>query len=282
MKAKPLVPMAWLSSFLPFNKWDLLLHFNIKISQNSDSKQVPFRFVVYDIIIPQKRGEKVSKPRGRHELKHHINYADVLQLRAKLPFIAKLDVNGAKENGYRVRSLYFDNYQDKALKEKLDGVSNREKFRLRFYNGKTDYIRLEKKSKKKGICFKESSTVTEEQCRCLLAGDLAALKENGSPLCLELYTKMYYQQLRAKNIVDYWRAYVYPPGNVRITLDYDLRADYMINNFLKPEAASIPISGIYLLEVKYDCFLPEIIRNLVSLSSRRSTAFSKYAVTRII
>ena len=39
---------------------------------------------------------------------------------------------------YRIRSLYFDNLADKALREKLDGVNGREKFRIRYYNG--DYL----------------------------------------------------------------------------------------------------------------------------------------------
>ncbi|WFA08008.1 polyphosphate polymerase domain-containing protein [Tissierella sp. Yu-01] len=221
--------------------------------------------------------------KGRHELKHYINYGDVLQLRARLPFVANPDKNSAKENGYMIRSLYFDNYNDKALKEKIDGVNEREKFRLRFYNYDTSFIRLEKKSKKNGICFKESAVVTKEQCNSLIAGDLAVLKEINNPLCLELYSKMHYHQLRAKNIVDYWReAYVYSPGNVRVTLDYNIRTSHNIHDFLKPETTLIPISDVYILEVKYDNFLPEIIRGVVSLSSRKSTAFSKYAVTRII
>ena len=225
----------------------------------------------------------MDKIQGRHELKHYINYCDVLQLRAKLPFVASLDENATEENGYRVRSLYFDNYNDKALKEKIDGVNEREKFRLRFYNGDTSFIRLEKKSKKSGISFKEKTAFTVEQCDRLIKGDIAVLKEMGHPLCLDLYSKMYYQQLRPKNIVDYWReAYVYTPGNVRITLDCDLRASFNIQDFLMPNPVLVPISDVYILEVKYDHFLPEIIRGLVSLSSRRSTAFSKYAATRII
>lgn len=225
----------------------------------------------------------MSKPKGRHELKHYINYGDILQLRARLPFVAKLDKHSAKERGYYVRSLYFDNYNDKALKEKVNGVNDREKFRLRFYNYDTSFIRLEKKSKRNGICFKESEVLSDEHCKRLIAGDLTALKENGSLLCMELYAKMHYQQLRTKNIVDYWReAYVYPPGNVRITLDYNIRADYNIHNFLEPKPSPIPISGVYILEVKYDNYLPNIIRGIVSLSNRKSTAFSKYAITRII
>ena len=225
----------------------------------------------------------MNELKGRHELKHYINFCDVLQLRARLPFVASLDENGVKENGYRIRSLYFDNYNDKALKEKIDGVNEREKFRLRCYNNDTSFIRLEKKSKKDGICFKESAILTDVQCNSLIKGNIAVLKEIDSPLCMEFYTKMYYQQLRAKNIVDYWReAYVYPPGNVRITLDYDIRTSHSVNDFLMPKPVLIPISEVYILEVKYDNFLPEIIRGLVSLSSRSSTAFSKYAATRII
>lgn len=225
----------------------------------------------------------MRESRGRHELKHYINYADVLQLRARLPFVANIDKNAVDGKGYQVKSLYFDNYNDKALKEKIDGVNEREKFRLRLYNDNTSFIRLEKKSKKDGICFKKNATLTEAECRRLLNGDIDVLKENADPLCLELYAKMHYQQLRAKNVVDYKReAYINPMGNVRVTLDYDIRTSSNIHDFWVPNSATVPISDVYILEVKYDNFLPEIIRGMVSLSSRRSTAFSKYAATRII
>lgn len=225
----------------------------------------------------------MSESQGRHELKHYINYADVLQLRARLPYVAGVDENATDGNSYRIKSLYFDNYNDKALKEKIDGVNEREKFRLRLYNDNTSFIRLEKKSKRNGLCYKESAIITEEECTRLLDGDLAVLKENGNYLCQELYTKMHYQQLRAKNIVDYQReAFIYPIGNVRITIDYDIRTSINVRDFLRSEPIAIPVTNVYILEVKYDNFLPEIIRGMVSLSSRSSTAFSKYAVTRII
>ena len=220
---------------------------------------------------------------GRHELKHYINYADVMELRARLPFVAAPDKNASDGNGYRVKSLYFDNYNDKALKEKVNGVNGREKFRLRLYNNDTSFIRLEKKSKINGLCYKESDVITEEECRRLLDGDISWLKEKGSRICLELYAKMQYQQLRAKNVVEYQReAYIYPVGNVRVTLDYDIRASGCVHDFLEPEPVPLPISGVYILEVKYDSFLPEIIRGIISLSGRRSAAFSKYAAARIV
>lgn len=225
----------------------------------------------------------MSNNHGRYELKHYINYADVIELKSRLPYVARPDENSNGEGGYRVKSLYFDNYNDKALKEKIDGVNDREKFRLRLYNDDTSFIRLEKKSKRNGICFKESAIVSEEECRRLLDGDYVVLKENKNPLCLELYAKMSFQHLRPKNIVDYRReAYVYPIGNVRVTIDYDIRTSLSIYDFLKPDPVLIPIPGVYILEVKYDNFLPEIIRGIVSLSSRTSSAFSKYAATRIV
>lgn len=224
----------------------------------------------------------MKKVSGRHELKYHINYGDILQLRSKLLFIASPDQNAIDENGYRVKSLYFDNYSDKALIEKIDGVNEREKFRLRLYNDDQSFIRLEKKSKTNGICFKQSTKINEDECRQLLDGNLEVLKKNGDPLCMELYTKMHYQQLRAKTIVDYRReAFIYPMGNVRVTLDYDIRTSDYIHDFLKTDPIRVPISGVYILEVKYDHFLPEIIRGMVSLSNRKNAAFSKYAAARI-
>lgn len=220
---------------------------------------------------------------GRHELKHPINQIDIMELRARLPCILKPDEHSSDGKGYRVRSLYFDNYLDKALREKVNGIDEREKFRIRLYNHDSSFIRVEKKSKKNGICFKDSARITVEECEQLLLGNLIPIKENGHPLLLELYTKMHTQLLRPKNIVDYMReAFVFCAGNVRITLDYDIRGSSAVGTFLQPEIITIPIHNQAILEVKYDHFLPEIIRGVVSLSSRKSTAFSKYAATRII
>ncbi len=218
---------------------------------------------------------------GRHEIKHYINHADYLQLRARLPFIAAPDENAAGGNGYRVRSLYFDNHEDKALREKIDGVNEREKFRLRLYNGDPSFIRLEKKGKKGGICFKESAVIPFEACSQLILGRYGALKETGDPLMLEFYAKLHFELLRPKIIVDYLReAYVFPAGNVRVTMDYDIRASLDPSAFLNRQVITVPIPDTIILEVKYDAFLPELIRGMAALGSRQQTAFSKYAATR--
>ena len=220
---------------------------------------------------------------GRHELKHYINAADYAQLRARLRVAAKPDENAGVYGGYDVRSHYFDNYADKAISEKLSGLSRREKFRLRYYNGDTSFIRLEKKSKANRLTYKESLTVSEEQCEGLLAGNYDSIKDPNKPLLMELYTKIRYQNLRPKNIVDYYReAYIYRAGNVRITLDSRIRTSNSVTGFLNPNLVTIPAANAIILEIKYDGFLPDIIRDILQINCRNQTEFSKYVVARLI
>lgn len=214
----------------------------------------------------------------RHEWKHEISPGDVPALRSRLRAVASLDEHGVG-GIYRVCSLYFDTPTDRALREKIDGVSRREKFRLRRYGG--GFIRLEKKSKNGSLCAKEQAPVTEEEVRALLAGDSGWMRSPGRDLVWELYQKMTAQLLRPRVIVEYTReAYVYAPGNVRVTLDANIRTGLRSTDFLDPDCVTVPASDAVVLEVKWDAFLPDCIRSAVQLEGRRTAAFSKYAVCR--
>lgn len=217
----------------------------------------------------------------RHEWKHEISYLDLLALRQRLRAVAQADQHTI-DGKYLIRSLYFDNPSDKALREKLDGVSRREKFRIRYYNGDTSLIHLEKKSRLGGLGSKAQAELTAAQAQQIVDGDLAWMPDSGEPLVRELYTKMRTQLLRPKTIVDYTREpFVYLPGNVRVTLDYDIRTGLRCTDFLKP-GVTIPAGDApIILEVKWDAFLPSIIRDAVQLEGRRVSAFSKYAQCRI-
>ena len=83
----------------------------------------------------------------RHELKYKISYPDYLAMRSRLRPVMKADPHAAAGGRYLVRSVYFDNLNDKALREKIDGVAKREKFRIRYYNDDLSYIVLENKMK---------------------------------------------------------------------------------------------------------------------------------------
>lgn len=220
----------------------------------------------------------------RHEYKHYINMSDYLSLRSRLRHIAKLDNYAGPTGEYKIRSIYFDNYNDKVLAEKIAGINNRDKFRIRYYNDNTKFIRLEKKSKINTLCRKVSQSITKEECESLLAGDIDFLRDTSKPLFNELYVKMKDQLLRPKTIVDYTReAYIYEPGNVRITFDKSVRTGLLATNFLDQD---VPTTGtmtdaLMILEVKYDEFLPEVIADCIQTNERRATSVSKYALCRI-
>lgn len=109
------------------------------------------------------------------------------------------------------------------------------------------------------------------------------MKNTDRVLCRELYAKMVGQGLRPKTIVDYTREpFVFALGNVRVTLDYAIHTGLQCTDFLNPQAVTVPAGeDRILLEVKWDEYLPDIIREAVSLESRRAGAFSKYAQCRI-
>ena len=217
----------------------------------------------------------------RHEWKHSINQGDMIILRQRLGAIMKPD-NHAVDGKYFIRSLYFDTPADTALREKIDGVNKREKFRIRFYNFDSSVIHLEKKSKINSLGNKQSTSLTEDEVIKIINGDIGWMKESDDELIRELHHKMTVQQLKPKTIVDYWREpFVYPAGNVRVTIDYDIRTGLSSTDFFSKElpTVSVPDNPI-ILEVKWDEFLPEIIKKAIQLGDRRSSAFSKYASCR--
>lgn len=218
----------------------------------------------------------------RHEWKHELNYLDLLSIRARLRAVMEPDPHTI-DGKYYIRSLYFDNPNDKALREKLDGVNLREKFRIRYYNGDTSLIHLEKKSKVNGLGTKFSARLSAEEAQAIVDGDIDWMLASEHPLVQELYCKMRYQGMGPKTIVDYTREpFIYAPGNVRVTFDYDIRTGMKSTDFLNPDCVTIPAGDApILLEVKWDAFLPSIIRDVVQMPGRHAAAFSKYAQCRI-
>ncbi|MEM5769328.1 MAG: polyphosphate polymerase domain-containing protein [Bacillota bacterium] len=219
----------------------------------------------------------------RHELKHRVNMADYALLRNRLKHLMAPDPHGDENGTYTVRSLYFDNLRDKALQEKLDGVDRREKFRLRCYNGDEGFIRLEKKTKCKGLSSKYSARLSRAEAEAIIACDWERIRRIETPLVRELYAKMQSEQLRPRTLVQYQReAYLYPAGNVRVTFDTALKTGLFSTGLLDPNTPLVtPGEPVALLEVKYDEFIPEHLVRLLQLGDRRAGAFSKYAACRV-
>lgn len=218
----------------------------------------------------------------RHEVKHEISYGDMLALRQRLTAVMYPDPHTV-DGRYYIRSLYFDNLDNKALREKIDGINIREKFRIRCYNGDTDFMRLEKKSKINGLCKKQSAPITKEQTELILQGCYDWMRNAEEPLITEFYTKILSEGLRPKTVVDYTREpFVFPAGNVRVTLDYGIKTGLGRTDIFSPDFKTVDTgTQSIILEVKWDEFLPDAVKDAVSLPARMSGTFSKYAVCRI-
>ena len=218
----------------------------------------------------------------RHELKQEINRGDLAVMRARLKAVCQAD-DHSSDGIYLIRSLYFDTPSDRALREKIDGVCNREKFRIRFYNHDTSFIRLEKKVKRNSLGYKESCSLTLDEAKNIISGNVLWMKSDQRQLLRELYTEYSINFLRPKTVVDYTReAFTFPAGNVRITLDYNIRTGLGSTDMFNKDLPTLPvIDDPIIMEVKWDDYLPSIVKNTVSLGNRRAGAFSKYAACRV-
>lgn len=226
----------------------------------------------------QFRGKKL-----RHELKYYLHGHEYLSLRHRISALMMMDRNSINTEGYNVRSLYFDGTQQHSLYDKNNGVFQREKYRIRIYNGSSDKISLERKSKFGDYITKESAPLTREEYECILRGDVQVLADKEHALLKDFYSALAHRNFRPVVIVEYIReAYVYEPGNVRITFDKRLAAgintyDLFDHRLLLEEA--LP-SSLTILEVKFDSFLPERIRQVVQMNAHVRSAISKYVICR--
>ncbi|UVI31260.1 polyphosphate polymerase domain-containing protein [Paenibacillus spongiae] len=218
----------------------------------------------------------------RHEYKYYLHTHDYMALRHKVSQLLTMDRNSVDADGYEIRSLYFDGPHRHSLHDKNDGIFSREKYRIRIYNGSDAKITVERKSKFGEYVCKESAPITRQEYGALLSGSYTFLKERESALLQEFYAALS-RGFRPITIVNYVReAYIYEPGNVRITFDKRLSAGINTCNLFHPdlvleEVLSAPLT---ILEVKYDSFLPDHIRKLMQLESHNRSSISKYVLCR--
>ena len=219
----------------------------------------------------------------RHELKYPISFSDYLAVRQRLRPVMTPDEHVQGNGRYLIRSIYFDNTEDKVLREKINGVQKREKFRIRYYNDDLSFIMLEKKAKYNSLCTKTDARLSEREYRALLNGKTGWMMTHPSGLVRELYCKMNTQQLRPRVMVSYIREpYVYAAGNVRVTFDSRIRSTLFHRNFTEDTISDIRVCdpGTVIMEVKFDAFLPEIIQSLLQTEEIRQQAYSKYGICR--
>lgn len=212
----------------------------------------------------------------RHEIKYIVSTYEAQLLRYRLRAMLRPDPHVRPDGSYFIRSVYFDDPDFTAYNEKLSGVKERTKYRIRFYNHDESVIFLEKKSKDGDFSCKDSVRLTRAGADALLYGDARLSREPG--LLGEL-GRLRCGVWRPVVIVDYDRyPFIYKDGNVRVTIDSNVRTcPYSIDCF-DPRLLTVPVldDGEAVLEVKYDAFLPAPVRALIDGVPKQRSAVSKY------
>lgn len=235
----------------------------------------------------RERAETLQAVRNdyRTEWKYRCGEEELAAIAGRLDGLLSRDEHAAENGGYTIHSLYFDDYRDTCARENEAKLQWRYKYRLRFYDRDTGFIKLERKEKYGGRCHKESCVISLEQCRGLIAGDMARVLWGAEQkllrrFCVEALNRYYSPVL----IVDYERTiFVEPAANIRITLDRNISVSDKTDAFLTGGYLGYPVqkAGEHILEVKFDSILPGYIKNTVSSAHLSKINFSKYYYGRL-
>ena len=223
-------------------------------------------------------------PKGRREIKQAISAQQYFYLKMRLQSIMQRDDNASSNGRYHIRSAYFDNFSNKVLNEKKEGYLNRDKYRVRIYNLSDRIIHLERKSKRNNLTFKSKCSITKHEYEKMQYGEIDWMEQDHRALIRDLYKEMNYSLLKPTCVVDYEReAFIFPYGNVRITFDSAIKSSVHNTNIF---SKNLPMVGVLdpntvILEVKYDEFLPDVIRALLQSVDTHAEAYSKYQLSRM-
>jgi len=178
---------------------------------------------------------------------------------------------------YQVHSLYLDDRYDTFYNEKALSGYSRDKYRARFYNDDLSFIRFENKHKEGELSYKDSLPMTQDEYHSIAAGDMEFVLRSEHPLWKKVAMLHRLRSLRPAALVTYTReAYIYAPGNVRVTFDSNIQFDKLTP---RPDKGAPPGAG-GMLEVKFDRFLPSVIKEMLDGQPLIQTAISKYGYVR--
>lgn len=215
----------------------------------------------------------------RHEVKYLISENTANLLKYKLSLIMKKDEH--YDDYYNIRSLYFDDIYNTFYHEKIDGIIDRKKYRIRIYNLDDTFISVEIKGKNNDLSFKDRDIITKEEYDYLINKEYDKININNRKILKDLIKNMKYKNIIPKVVVDYRRlAFVYDIDDTRITFDENIKSGKFNYDLFDKDMFLYDIlnENEILLEVKYNETLPYVLKEILSKSSTIYTSLSKYAL----
>ncbi|MEE3480743.1 MAG: polyphosphate polymerase domain-containing protein [Lachnospiraceae bacterium] len=216
----------------------------------------------------------------RHELKFLISESEEKALQDRWKPIISYDKH-AGPSGYTIRSLYFDDFYGTALYDKLAGVNERSKYRIRIYDGKEDVIRLERKEKVGQYIRKTGAGLSQKELDSVFNGNASILLTRNEQVCKDFYIETVTNGMHPVVLVDYDRVpFVFPYGDVRVTFDEHVRAGAWTGDLFDMDTPvyEVVAPGMCILEVKFTEYLPDVVRDLLPTSDAARVAASKYVM----
>lgn len=217
----------------------------------------------------------------RHELKFILNKTYAQILKHRLAMIMEVDKNSInQDNTYFIRSLYFDDVNNSAYYEKVDGVEKRKKYRIRIYNLDDSFIRLERKDKDRDMTHKAQTKITKETYQKIIDNDLNDI-DLTDELLNEFVTAIKTKGLKPAVVVDYQRlAYTYPLFDTRVTFDENIKSGRFSNDLFSDNYMTYDVlnDNETVLEVKFNEILPSHIASVIMNIPTVRQAISKFAL----
>ena len=218
----------------------------------------------------------------RKEKKFLISVREFISLSHRIEQVMLADPHNGT-HGYVIRSLYFDTVYDGDYFDKLAGIETRRKIRLRCYDPNADYAMLEMKQKQGENQLKRSLRVSREDSVKLAKGDYSPLLHYDEPFAAECYALMQYRCYRPKTIVEYNRkAFIAKENKIRVTFDNNIVSTESCFDIFSPRLNMNPVLDKYdvVLEVKFNGFLLDYIRQMINVVNRSELSVSKYVLAR--
>lgn len=195
-------------------------------------------------------------------------------------------VKDQPEKFYQVSSLYFDTANFDCYHEKLSGIKDRKKLRLRTYAvevGPKTPVFMEIKRKSDMVILKDRLVTDYQHCFDFVdKGQAHQLIAHLSPPEQELFKEFFWLKthncLLPKIMVVYKRQPLFSkidPG-FRITFDSQIRAYPARHLSFSEEAAEVFKDGT-VMELKYNNTIPAWFHQIVVKYQLNRQAFSKYA-----
>ena len=218
----------------------------------------------------------------RTEHKILLNQTEALMLKKKLDLIMPRDEHCKTSDGYEIRSLYFDTIWDRCCAEKEEGLRYHEKIRARIYGINGDVIKLELKEKDGEAQTKRTMVIDRETLDQLSKGEYELLLKCEDPMAAVFYKKLSAGMV-PKNIIVYQRmSYCLDVNNIRITFDSKVEATEASFDLFEDPLLTHPVlqENLVILEVKYNNFLLDYIKNALQQVEGMPASYSKYFAGR--